>query len=507
MSGNDSVPDFMGMGKFVWWFGVVESRLDPLNLGRCRVRCFGWHTEKQAALPTDALPWAHPVVPYGSTSVQPPPEGTMVFGFFADGSEGRYPIIMGTVPGIPEEARGAFSGFTDPYDDLDKAISTDPVFPTRLKKSEVATDGSGVKANSDFARRFPSRLNEPTLSRLARPDRIESANTGTSLGVRSASIEGTPIDFQRKNRVIKIRSARFKEVRNKITRKKQRVQTVWNEPFPSYNAKYPFNNVTESESGHAFEMDDTKGYERVQLSHRTGSTLEFMPSGSIKEKAFKNKYKIVMGNERSYTNGSREETVQGSAFLKVDGELVIQCNGFRLESLGDVNIQGRNVRITANKNLDLYGEARANVGALGIVNVRAEGLANIFGGYKTSLHSGGVTSINSNPGGSIFAPLVASALATHGIILGPPPTPLNSGVIIGGPNLWIETLLFTNNAAITNILPSVSASPAWPDSAKAARPYRAPVFKVKPTSSTFKSEPTDSMGFLEQSKVNLEPEQ
>ena len=33
-----NTPDFMGLNQFVWWFGVVENRADPLNLGRCQVR-------------------------------------------------------------------------------------------------------------------------------------------------------------------------------------------------------------------------------------------------------------------------------------------------------------------------------------------------------------------------------------------------------------------------------------------------------------------------------------
>ena len=32
-------------GNFVWWQGVVEDRIDPLMLGRCRVRILGYHTD------------------------------------------------------------------------------------------------------------------------------------------------------------------------------------------------------------------------------------------------------------------------------------------------------------------------------------------------------------------------------------------------------------------------------------------------------------------------------
>ena len=42
----------------------------------------------------------------------------------------------------------------------------------------------------------------------------------------------------------------------------------WKEPEPAYNAKYPFNKVTESEAGHVMEIDDTPGGEREVCSWR-----------------------------------------------------------------------------------------------------------------------------------------------------------------------------------------------------------------------------------------------
>jgi hypothetical protein len=36
--------------------GVVENRIDPLQLGRCQVRIFGHHTENKQLLPTSDLP-------------------------------------------------------------------------------------------------------------------------------------------------------------------------------------------------------------------------------------------------------------------------------------------------------------------------------------------------------------------------------------------------------------------------------------------------------------------
>lgn len=494
----------MGLNNFVWWFGVVEDRLDPLNIGRCRVRCFGWHTDKKSDITTEDLPWAHPVVPYGNAAVQPPPEGTMVFGFFADGKEGRYPILMGTVPGIPEEQTSSFAGFSDPYSIIDKAFSANPVFPRRVANSSISTNNKGPVINNDFAKRYPSRLNEPTVSRLARPDRVESANTGAAFGVRSASIEGTAIDFQRKNRVIKIRSARFEEKKDPLDpsgKKKVRYYTVWNEPFPSYNAKYPFNHVTETESGHAFEMDDTPEYERVQLSHRTGSTLEFLPSGSIKEKAFKDKYSIVMGNHRTYINGAKDETVSSDMYLKINGELVIQCNGLRLDSAGDINIKGSSVRISADKNLELYGKAKTNVYGAGRLNLRSEGNLGAYGGISATYGSGGLTAVTASP--NPISAAVKTLLKSVGVEVEGSASELNSGVKIVGPNFWSNALLSTHNNLITNILPPTAFDPLVQTSARAANPYKAPPPKILKTVASFRRENTDSLAYFEKSKVEL----
>ena len=59
-----STTDFMGRDGFIWWAGVVEDRQDPLKLGRCRVRCLGYHTEDKNVLPTSDLPWAHSITTY-----------------------------------------------------------------------------------------------------------------------------------------------------------------------------------------------------------------------------------------------------------------------------------------------------------------------------------------------------------------------------------------------------------------------------------------------------------
>lgn len=94
----------LGHDNFVWWIGVVEDRVDPLNLGRCRVRIFGSHTDNLQEIPTSQLPWATPIFPVNdSKSFSTPLEGDYVFGFFMDGLSSQAPAMIGVFPAIPQE--------------------------------------------------------------------------------------------------------------------------------------------------------------------------------------------------------------------------------------------------------------------------------------------------------------------------------------------------------------------------------------------------------------------
>lgn len=96
--------NFMGRDGFIWFFGKVVDRHDPLALGRIKVRIYGVHPEDENLVPNDHLPWAMPIQPITSaafagigTSPTGVIEGSTVFGFFADGSDSQLPFILGTV--------------------------------------------------------------------------------------------------------------------------------------------------------------------------------------------------------------------------------------------------------------------------------------------------------------------------------------------------------------------------------------------------------------------------
>ena len=99
---------------FNWWIGVVEDRMDPEKMGRCRVRIYGYHTDSKLILPTKDLPWATPIQPITSAAISGigssplgPVEGTWVIGFFLDGEDMQQPAIFGTI--ATKAAKKAFA--------------------------------------------------------------------------------------------------------------------------------------------------------------------------------------------------------------------------------------------------------------------------------------------------------------------------------------------------------------------------------------------------------------
>ena len=275
---------FMGMNGFIWWLGVVENRLDPLNLGRCQIRIFGWHTDNLQLIPSSDLPWAQPITNDPDT-FKTPKEGSYVMGFFFDGESGQFPVYMGTLPGIPNIKPNQGKGFSDQR----RNLNTWP-----------APVGQTAQVN-------PNRLNEPTTSRLARNENISSTIIAKEISAVQTNI--TTADGG-----------------------------SWSQPSPSYAAVAPFNRVLDTESGHAMEFDDTKGAERIHIAHRTGTYEEIRPDGSKVIKIVGSNYELIVGDDHISVTGTCHITVGGNATLKAAGKVIAVASEFDLT--GPVNITG-----------------------------------------------------------------------------------------------------------------------------------------------------------------------
>ena len=287
----DNQKDFAGKGGFIWWVGFVEDRMDPLKLGRLKIRCVGWDADNKMQLPTDALPWAQVAFPVNNVNPYVPREGDMVLGFFADGEGAQQRIVFGQFPSIPLKEANAEEAFSDPRE---SELASAPRPP---ESKEYNEDGTGIViTEKPQADPNPIYLDEPTTSRIARND----AETITETFIQ-----------ERKDNVVK-------EIK---TYNKEEELSNWDEPETLYDAVYPYNNVMETESGHVVEYDDTPGAERIHIAHRNGSFTEWYPDGDRVEKITKDKYTIVMADDHLYVMGSCKITVQGDAEIYVQKNL------------------------------------------------------------------------------------------------------------------------------------------------------------------------------------------
>lgn len=161
----------MGHDNFVWWIGTVEDRKDPLELGRCRVRIFGSHTDNLELIPTEDLPWAVPVYsPNYSKAYSSPMEGEYVLGFYSDGETAQVPIMLGVFPAIPQENPKPSTGFS--------AIA------------KAYNNPEGAQQLQDEAPRVPANAPANEIVRIGKPTTPTNAYSanGTVLSITNSQL-------------------------------------------------------------------------------------------------------------------------------------------------------------------------------------------------------------------------------------------------------------------------------------------------------------------------------
>lgn len=184
----------------------------------------------------------------------------------------------------------------------------------------------GERGFTDPNKKYPLYFNEADTYRLSR-------------GI----VTGTPIEKKRIS-VVTARAA---------------AQVNISEPSTQYNTKYPKNKVVYSESGHLIEIDDTEGYERLHVYHKSGSFVEIHPDGKIVTKSVNsnhtivsennelivlgsnntsietNENKSVTGNKETVIGGDEKKTINGGLTIKVEGNVNIESGGtMKLQSAG-----------------------------------------------------------------------------------------------------------------------------------------------------------------------------
>ena len=359
---------------FYWWTGVVEDRMDPLFMGRCRVRIFGYHTKDKSELPTQDLPWAMPMQPITSAGVTGigqsptgPVEGTWVVGFFSDGDDCQQPVIMGTLGGLPQSA-------------YENSIAPNVGFADPNKK-------------------YPLRelLDEPDTNRLARNQKISD----------------TIVQKKRDTRDLNVDAA---------------FGGSWSQPKIPYSAKYPFNHVTYTESGHVIELDDTPSGERIHIFHKSGTFTEIDPAGAMVRRVIGDDYQIIESDGFVHIKGKANVTVDGSCNVYVKNNCNLQVDGnFKLHAHGNIEMKsGKRISISAKNGIGIHSDTSINVKSNTSTSIDAGAALNLKGAL-VSIFSASRVAITSLT--TAISSLVTSVniLSMIGMTMRIPPIPVIPG--------------------------------------------------------------------------------
>ena len=367
-----SFGDYYGL-DLLWFLGVVEDRNDPLKVGRCRVRCYGFHTENIEDLPTEDLPWAQLLIPSNSDyEIKPPKEGSWVVGFFKDGKYCQEPMILSLLPGIPtvpaesgkDEKSGKSKSRQGGFYDLGMDKGSRPFPPSTLnynvsgKKIEMEQGESDLYPTSNEGY-LKQPIEEPDTVRVARND-DEKVMGGKFVNKETNLPKDSHIDKVKEFRIggekyekegikktlsedtVCEQSAYSKDYskNENINRESENAEEIddgkkWKEKETSYKSVYPYNKVEQTESGHVFEIDDTKGFERIHQQHRSGTFYEIHPDGAKVEKIMadnfhfvqQNEYKLNLGNYEITIKKNKGECVEGDVFINIDGKRTLRVGG------------------------------------------------------------------------------------------------------------------------------------------------------------------------------------
>ena len=339
------------------YYGVIESRADPKQLGRVKVRVLGIHTEDKVILPTADLPWATVLSHDGSNSgLGTTPsffvEGTWVLVDFFD-SDMQEPYVIGGLPGIPKEAVDTSLGFNDP----------NGTYPVAVNVSDVHENARGsLTATSPVARDNVRKTSIPSAD-------FDEFTLPTVLG--TLTVRGSNA-------------------------------TEFSEPLVvegTYKPTYPNNHVFSTEKGHLLEFDDTVGFQRIAITHSAGSYQEYSNDGTYVSHVVSKMFEIVSSDKSSLIEGDSIETIDKSLKLKVN-KLSASGNHYDIE-IGEganfnIMVRSGSLNMNVNGNVNIFSNDDINMSCDNF-RVDASKKVTISSGDKMLLDSSGENDINGTP--------------------------------------------------------------------------------------------------------------
>lgn len=272
--------------QFAWFTGVIEDISDPLQMGRVRVRCIGYHSEDKTQIKTEDLPWSVVMTPIQSASMSGIGQsatgilcGSWVIGFFRDGRSAQDAIVLGTIPSystIPDKTKG----FSDPSGK----------YP--------------IKEGIDIPIEATSKFNTA--------DSLKLRESFAANGIKLSSVPAMSAG-----------SAKASPEQTWSTKSRHAV----------VSPKYPKNQVHKSESGHLREIDDTPGSERTLDMHKSGTYTEVDSAGDKTTVVTGDNYEVLIKDNNVYIKGECNLTIEGNLRTYVKGNYILEVDGDKFEHI------------------------------------------------------------------------------------------------------------------------------------------------------------------------------
>ena len=111
---------------------------------------------------------------------------------------------------------------------------------------------------------------------------------------------------------------------------------------------YPYNHVSESESGHVMEINDSPGSESLSISHRIGTYGEIAQDGDMTVKVVGNNFEVVAKDKYVTVDEDMNVTIGGNVTNNIEGNKIEKTYSMEMNSESEVNINSAgSVKISA----------------------------------------------------------------------------------------------------------------------------------------------------------------
>lgn len=224
-------------------------------------------------------------------------------------------------------------------------------------------------------------------------------------------------------------------------------RSSYNSPQPENQAVYPFNNVTQTRSGHVFEVDDTFGSERIHEKHKSGTSRTIMPDGSSVITVVGDNHTTIIGSDFVTISGSANVTINGNANMTINGNYNVEVNGSMSHT------------VKSDYKLKVGGAYKAEISGDKAENIVGKKDLIVSGGINNTISGGGIISnivgsTETNISGSRNETITGSANTTalFGVSMNSPAGPATIGGMVAG--IDSATVLTMTSLGMTNMTSS-----------------------------------------------------